>query len=140
MLLPVSCVGCTRRTALAVILLGSSRALAKCTEKGIDVGALKSYPAGTFRLIEADVGRIIVACDDKGLYAFSAVCTHMGGAVSLLDDKGMSLCPSHQSMFGPNGEIVRGPATRPLPHFAVKTCEGRVLVDPTLVVPPETRT
>ncbi len=136
----MSCSGCTRRAAIAVLLLSTGRAFAKCTEKGIDVGALKSYPVGTFRLIEADVGRLIVARDDKGLYAYSAVCTHMGGAVYLADDHGTSVCPSHQSSFGPNGEVLRGPATRALPHFAVRTCEGRVLVDPTTVVAAEVRT
>jgi Rieske Fe-S protein len=139
---------CTRRCAIgALVLLATPPALADgrrgsppngpphgCTEKGVDVGAAKAFAVGTFKLIEADFGRLIVARDAKGLYAFSAMCTHMGGAVSLVDDKGTTVCPSHQSMFGANGEVIRGPATRPLPHFAVKVCEGRVLVDPLTVV------
>ena len=133
----MDCVGCSRRAALVTILLSTTAARAKCG--GIDVGAIKSYAVGTFKLIEADVGRIIVARDGAGLYAFSATCTHMGGAISLTDATGTSACPSHQSMFGPNGEVLRGPATRPLPHFAVKQCEGRVFVDPFTIVPPDTR-
>lgn len=135
----MSCTGCTRRAALAVILLSTGHALAKCAEKGIDVGPLKAYPVGTFKLIEADVGRIIVARDAKGVYAYSGVCTHMGGAIYLADDQGTSQCPSHQSMFGPNGEVIKGPATRPLPHFAVRVCEGRVLVDAMTIVDADVR-
>lgn len=137
----MDCGGCTRRTALgALVLLTTRRAFAKCTDKGVDVGALKAYAVGTFKLLEADFGRVIVARDAKGLYAFSGMCTHMGGSIALSDDKGTTVCPSHQSMFGANGEVLKGPATRPLPHFPVKVCDGRVLVDPFTVVAADERT
>ena len=125
----MDCIGCTRRAALsAIVVLATGPALAKCTEKGVDVGAAKAWSIGTFKLIEAEFGRVIVARDGKGLYAFSGMCTHMGGAVYLSDDKGT------------NGEVIRGPAIKPLPHFAVKVCDGRVLVDPVTVVDADART
>lgn len=132
------CLGCSRRVVLITLLLSSSHALAKCGN-GLDVGAAKSHPVGTFRLIEADMGRFIVARDAAGFYAYSAMCTHMGGAIVLSDANGTSTCPSHQSMFGPHGEVLRGPATRPLPHFAVTLCEGRVFLDPFTIVTADAR-
>lgn len=137
----MDCTGCTRRVALsAIVVLATRPALAKCTEKGVDVGAAKAWSIGTFKLIEAEFGRVIVARDGKGLYAFSGMCTHMGGAVYLSDDEGTSVCLSHQSLFGPNGEVIRGPAIKPLPHLAVKVCDGRVLVDPATLVDADART
>lgn len=133
---------CTRRAALGVglvALTATTRVIAKCTEVGLDVGPLKAWPKGRVKLVETDLGRFVVARDERGLYCFSGMCTHMGGAI-VVDDKGNGLCPSHQSQFGPNGEVVRGPATRPLPHFAVKPCDGRIVVDPTTQVPPDART
>jgi len=135
------CRSCTRRTALALAVTGlawPAVASAKCTEKGLDVGPLKAWPKGTFRLVETDVGRFVVAHDERGLYCYSGMCTHMGGAI-VVDAQGTGLCPAHQSMFGPNGEVTRGPATRPLPHFAVKPCGERLLVDPLTIVAPDVR-
>ena len=137
----MNCAGCSRRTAvLGLVLLATPRAFANSScEKGLDLGPVTSFAVGAFKLIEADFGRAIVARDAKGLYAMSAMCTHMGGSIGLIDDKGTTVCPSHQSMFGANGEVIRGPAARPLPHFAVKVCEGRAYLDPFTLVAADTR-
>ncbi len=129
-----------RRTALlAGCLACAPRAVhaATCKPAGsLDAGPVPAV--GAARLVEADV-RLVVARDASGVYAMSAVCTHMGGAL-FLDPDGTSRCPAHASRFGKNGERLEGPAQRGLSHFAVRLCDGRVWVDPTTVVPPDTRT
>ncbi len=129
-----------RRTALLTGCLACvPRALeaATCKPSGaIDGGPVPAV--GSARLVEADV-RLIVARDASGIYALSGMCPHMGGAIYLETD-GTSRCPAHDSRFGKNGELLKGPALRGLTHFAVRVCDGRVWVEPGTVVPVDTRT
>jgi nitrite reductase/ring-hydroxylating ferredoxin subunit len=46
--------------------------------------------------------------------ALSAVCTHMGGILSWNDQEQSWDCPLHGSRFDPDGDVIEGPATRPL--------------------------
>ena len=73
----------------------------------ITVAAPKFFSSGNF----------FICRDAGGVFAVSAVCTHVGGIVAV--NSGEFLCPLHLSEFTFNGAVVRGPASRPLPHFAV---------------------
>jgi nucleotide-binding universal stress UspA family protein/nitrite reductase/ring-hydroxylating ferredoxin subunit len=60
--------------------------------------------------------RLAAFMDDAGeLHLMSARCTHMGCTVAWSAADHLFECPCHGSRFGPRGEVVNGPATRPLP-------------------------
>jgi Rieske Fe-S protein len=97
------------------------RAAAACKPvASLDGGPVPAV--GAARLLEGDV-RVIVARDASGVYAFTGVCSHMGGAL-LLEADGTSHCPAHDSRFGKNGEVLKGPAVVPLRHFRSSSESG----------------
>jgi nucleotide-binding universal stress UspA family protein/nitrite reductase/ring-hydroxylating ferredoxin subunit len=60
--------------------------------------------------------RLAAYMDDAGeLHLMSARCTHMGCTVGWNAADHVFECPCHGSRFGPGGEVVHGPAARPLP-------------------------
>lgn len=76
---------------------------------GIAVGQLRALSG-----VAAAIGR-----DAKGLYAMSLVCTHQGCEMTDgVRASGIS-CRCHGSQFDTNGNVIQGPADRPLQHFRV---------------------
>jgi Rieske Fe-S protein len=114
---------------------GIDDATASCAS-GTNAGALASFPPGTWKA----VGAFIVGHDAGGLFAFSTTCTHRGCTVGAPTSTGATTCPCHGARFDGNGAVVQGPATTPLPHFALTVCDGKVFVDPTSQVAAATRT
>lgn len=109
-----------------------------CME-GRDVGPVSMFGLGTWTLVTA--ARVIVARDGRGLFAFSALCTHSGCTVDPPNPtSGTSRCSCHGSEFDGNGVVTRAPAREDLDHFVVAVCAGRVRVDSGRVVNPGTRT
>jgi cytochrome b6-f complex iron-sulfur subunit len=83
--------------------------------------------------------RLWVFADERGLYAISAICTHLGCTVSARDGGGF-FCPCHGSRFDSTGKVVGGPAPRPLPHLElVLAPDGQLIVDQQREVGPEVR-
>jgi len=67
-------------------------------------------------VIERRGEKLAVFVDKKGEQRlFSARCTHLGCTVGWNPADKTFDCPCHGSRFGPDGEVVNGPAARPLP-------------------------
>jgi glycine/D-amino acid oxidase-like deaminating enzyme/nitrite reductase/ring-hydroxylating ferredoxin subunit len=70
---------------------------------------------GDGAVVRVEGKRCAVYRDDSGqVHAVSARCTHMGCLVAFNRAERAWECPCHGSRFGTDGEIVQGPATRPL--------------------------
>lgn len=60
---------------------------------------------------------IVVRAGENTLLARSAICTHKGCKVEYEGDDKEFVCHCHGSRFGLNGEVLRGPAKRPLKSY-----------------------
>ena len=73
------------------------------------------------------VGKTVVTQPTAGEYkAFSAVCTHQGCLVNTVAD-GTIDCPCHGSKFSLDGQVVNGPAKKPLEPVNI-TVQGESIV------------
>lgn len=71
---------------------------------------------------------VFVFHDEKGFYAISAVCTHLGCIVRQAS-AGFN-CPCHGSRFDSVGRVIGGPAPRPLDWYALFLApDGQLVVD-----------
>ena len=67
-------------------------------------------------IVKSGDRKLAVYRDKKGkTHALSAKCTHMGCTVAWNTTQRTWDCPCHGSRFSPAGEVVNGPATKPLP-------------------------
>src|ERR1022692_683324 len=66
----------------------------------------------------------------EGIYALSAVCTHLGCLTAWKPELGIIACPCHGSKFHTDGVKFEGPAPRPLPWLKTWVDDdGNLLID-----------
>lgn len=89
------------------------------------LGLAVNYPAGSRTPIpEANA---ILFHTEAGFRALSLICTHLGCTVNPTPE-GFA-CPCHNSHYDVDGNVVQGPATRPLQTLQVKeTPDGRLIL------------
>ncbi len=75
-----------------------------------DLGPAANYPIGSRSLVP-DVPALLIHTQN-GFSALSLVCTHLGCTVEQKDD-GFA-CPCHGSLYNASGNVLRGPAQKPL--------------------------
>jgi menaquinol-cytochrome c reductase iron-sulfur subunit len=72
----------------------------------------------------------IILKNERNLTAFSPLCTHLGCAYRWQQEKKAFLCPCHGSVFSADGEVLSGPAGRPLDRYTVKVEGTRLWLGP----------
>jgi cytochrome b6-f complex iron-sulfur subunit len=70
--------------------------------------------------VPVDVGhdRAVVRTGASSFVALSRICTHQGCDTGVQGDR--FVCPCHGSMFSATGDVLRGPAERPLQRLSVQ--------------------
>ncbi|MEW6410432.1 MAG: Rieske (2Fe-2S) protein [Nitrospirota bacterium] len=100
------------------------------------IGTTENFPIGTIRKL--DDQKVFILSDDEGLYAISAVCTHLG-CIVFKTELGFQ-CPCHGSRYNERGKVIAGPAPRALPWFEItQDVNGTIIVDASKEVPQGTK-
>lgn len=82
---------------------------------GGDVGSVQEIAAGQGAILRDGTRKLAAYRDDEGeLHVLSAVCTHLGCVVAWNDTEKSWDCPCHGSRFDVAGEVLHGPAPKPL--------------------------
>lgn len=70
--------------------------------------------------------RVAVIRDRETIYALDLVCTHLGCTVNVTPTE--LVCPCHGSIFDIRGNVLKGPADRPLARYGVEVRGENVVV------------
>ncbi|MBI5574836.1 MAG: ubiquinol-cytochrome c reductase iron-sulfur subunit [Deltaproteobacteria bacterium] len=87
---------------------------------------LEELLVGQSRVVVVRGEPVLVIREANKVAAVSAVCTHMSCVVKYRG-AGVIACPCHTATFDLNGNVMGGPAPRPLPSYPVRI-EGRNIV------------
>ena len=96
----------------------------------VRVGSTGDIPEGKMKKMIVGGAQVLVANVKGKYYAIGNVCTHFGGPL----DQGVLIgqevqCPWHGSHFDvTNGQVKRGPASKPEPVYEIKVEQDNVLV------------
>jgi Rieske Fe-S protein len=92
------------------------------------LAATSQIPVGSGMIFPGP--QVVVTQPTAGEFkAFSAICTHMGCIVNQISN-GTIDCPCHGSQYSiTTGDVVTGPAPRPLPAKQIKVSGGSVFLE-----------
>jgi len=95
--------------------------------------AVAAFPEDEIGLWEAKKlvvsGRpVLVVNTGDGYRAISAVCTHLGCVVKWKKGRRQFFCPCHGARFDLDGQVLGGPAPRPLAALEVSEVPGTIVV------------
>ncbi len=83
-----------------------------------------------WKTVEEKVSAWVVKNPEGGITAFSPRCTHLGCAYRWDAAQHDFLCPCHGSRFALTGQVLSGPAPRPLDRYEVRVEGTRVWLKP----------
>jgi len=91
---------------------------------------------GVGDVITNEMFRAYVVRRQDGFHSMSSVCTHLGCITRYLPSDGIIACPCHGSRYNLDGEVLAGPAPRPLHWLEMDLSpKGDIEVDTSLEVP-----
>ncbi len=116
-----------RRTFLKLAAFGAAAAACAGCSSGVgpaqvgDVAAgnVQDLAVGTLRAVGSNA--VAIGRDSNGVFAMTLTCTHAGCNMATQGQVTSSgvYCGCHGSRFDTQGNVVNGPASEPLQHFAV---------------------
>jgi cytochrome b6-f complex iron-sulfur subunit len=91
--------------------------------------SLEDLPVGGAKNVRyKGAASVVIRTNERTFHALSAVCTHLGCIVKWDSGKQMLVCPCHAATFDINGNVVSGPAPRPLESYPVQIVQDEVII------------
>lgn len=90
---------------------------------------LSEVPVGSAKMFRYE-GKpsVAIRVNEKTVHALFAVCTHLGCIVKWDGTKQQLVCPCHAAIFDSNGNVVGGPAPRPLPSINARIEQDEIII------------
>lgn len=79
-------------------------------------------------LTDEMTGVMVIRNPSNDLIALNPTCPHKACTVEVSEDNERLDCPCHGSQFTIRGEVLQGPANKPLTNYEVKTEDDKILV------------
>ncbi|HEX2346953.1 MAG TPA: Rieske 2Fe-2S domain-containing protein [Ktedonobacterales bacterium] len=115
----VSGTGALFLASAALAITGAIRS--STTQKLTPIAKVGEVPEGGYKVFnypDTFADGILVNLPNKGLVAYSDVCTHLSCAVLYQPSEREFFCPCHEGRFdAATGNVLGGPPTRPLPEI-----------------------
>ncbi len=118
-----------------------SPALTRRKKSWVSVGKINDLPVGTPQSLDyamkikdgwmetkAIKAVWAVRQPDNQVKVFSPICPHLGCSFRWNQQDRQFQCPCHGSIYDPNGQVVGGPAPRPLDELPSKIEDGELKV------------
>ena len=145
------CGGCSRREllqGLGVAAVGALVVASGCGQQGSSLPTATTASCGAGECIDltdaankeltstggamlvdmASDTIMVVRVSDTQVVAVSAICTHAGCSMDYVAGQQLLDCGCHGSQFTTDGQVVRGPATRPLRVYNVSMANNMITV------------
>ncbi len=124
----LSLVGLFGQAGVALLQFFKPRVVVGAFGGKVVAGRVEEFEPGEVNHIQK--GRFYLSSlEDGGLLALWQQCTHLGCTVPWIEGESRFHCPCHSSIFTPDGEIISGPAPRPMDIFPIEIIDGEVIVD-----------
>jgi menaquinol-cytochrome c reductase iron-sulfur subunit len=112
-------------------------------QEWVETSDLSTIPTGTptevfFQRTSVDGWKVtnvkatawVVKKPNNDVVAFSPQCTHLACAYHWDEGSHTFMCPCHNSVFSIDGQVLGGPAPRPLDRFRTKIEGGKLEIGP----------
>ena len=103
------------------------------------IGTPENYQPDSF-VFNEEYQLFIVRNEEGSFYAISSICTHLGCTVNKRpvnipeQPEKVIFCPCHGSIYSVTGNVISGPAPRPLDRFRIRMQDGKLIIDKNEIV------
>jgi Rieske Fe-S protein len=77
---------------------------------------------------DEEISTFVLSVDGRNFIAMSNICTHLGCRVRWIRDEAQFFCPCHVGIFDKAGNVVSGPAPRPLDRYQVEVINNELQI------------
>src|SRR4030067_3268389 len=91
------------------------------------------YPVGKVSTRWMKEKGVWIVRTERGIYAFLAICRHLGCIPDWIEEERLFKCPCHGSNYNLDGDVVGGPSHRPLFRVSINYApDGQLVIDKSL--------